>query len=166
MSEQLLSVQTAEGVVVVTFITHGRSPSLPSGASWLDSAEGYWHRPATDANIAAELARSMPGSPPWRRITRADLPTDREFRNAWSDDGRAIGHDMSKARGLHLERLRADRVPRLEALDREWSRATGQKRTAEATRIEAERQALRDMPTRVQPALDAAQTIGDLRTVV
>lgn len=93
-------------------------------------------------------------------------PVDRSYRNAWVDDGQAIVHDMPKARAIHLTRLRKQRDAALDALDGPWMRAMGQDNKAEAARIEAERQALRDMPVTLAPAIAAAATLDELKAVV
>jgi len=124
-------------------------------------------REPTDEAIGIEIMRSAFDSEPvsWRRISAGDVPREREFRSAWTDDGRVIVHDLSRARSIHLVRLRAERDERLRLLDSDWMRATGQRRAGEADGIEAQRQALRDMPTTLAPALSAAQTIAELKAI-
>lgn len=167
IQQQFIAITRLDGSLsIMGFLTEGRGSVLPVGASWKDEAGGWFTRPATDENITLEIARAIPeGVTSWRRISPAELPSDREFRNAWRDEGAAIGHDMAKARELRLAKLRRERVGQLEQLDRDWMRAMGQKRSADADDIEAQRQALRDMPTRVQPLLDAAQTVEELKAV-
>ena len=104
----------------------------------------------------------------WRRISLAEhnlFNADRLYRNALRDNAGVLAYDMPTARGLHLARLRRERDTQLDALDKDWMRATGQRDNAEANRIENSRQALRDMPTRIQPALDAARDINELQQV-
>jgi hypothetical protein len=100
-----------------------------------------------------------------RQCTKAEIPADRTFRNAWRDRGRIIDHDMPMVRQLQLGWIRQQRAPMLEQLDRDWMRATGQGNSAEAARIEAERQRLRDAPATLGPLLEAAQTPDDVKRV-
>lgn len=124
-----------------------------------------WERRATDDAIAAEVAKTAipwPGKAPiqaWERTTVDALPKDRTFRDAWRlRKGGRIEHDMDHVRAIHLVRLRRRRDARLAELDREWTRAHGQKNEAEVERVEAERQRLRDLPATLAPALEAATT--------
>jgi hypothetical protein len=126
-----------------------------------------WTREATDAAIGTEIMRSIFDHAPvsWRRINKNEIPVDREFRDAWVDGGAAIVHNMSKARFLFMTRFRQERGLKLEQLDKDWMRWQGQRRSAEADSIEAQRQTLRDLPATVQPAVDQAQSIADLRAI-
>ena len=126
-----------------------------------------WTREATDANIQAEITKTLPAFDAdkkplkgWRVVAEADLPTDRDYRNAWRDKAGKVEHDTPHARKIHLDSLRAERAPILEAKDREWMRATGQGKKQEADRIEAERQALRDLPD-----VEIAKTIDELKAI-
>lgn len=103
----------------------------------------------------------------WRRITRSELTGDRQYRAAWRDAGRGQGirHDMGEVRGLHLKRLRDERNKRLDAKDKDYTRATGQGKKDDADRIEKERQALRDAPAVAQEKLDAANTIEEVKAI-
>lgn len=90
-------------------------------------------------------------------------PDDRTFRGAWTLDGKAVTVDMPKARKLFLDRVREARVRKLEALDNEWMKATGQGRAADAVYVETERQALRDLPQTLN--VDAASTTEALKAL-
>jgi hypothetical protein len=68
---------------------------------------------------------------------------------------------MTKAMGVHLGAVRAMRAVALDQLDRDWMRATGRSETKEAKRIEAERQALRDLPTTL--GVEDASTTEELK---
>ena len=51
------------------------------------------------------------------------VPTDRTFRSAWAFNEAVIEVDMAKARDIHKDNLRAERKPRLEALDVSYMKA-------------------------------------------
>ena len=51
------------------------------------------------------------------------VPTDRTFRGAWAFNEAVIEVDMAKARDIHKDNLRAERKPRLEALDVSYMKA-------------------------------------------
>lgn len=156
-------------VAIMSFITHGRGSVLPNGAAWSDEP-GYWKREPTDANIFDEVCRafSNPDGPQpvrTRVIQESDIPADRAFRDALEDDGKVLRHNLTKARDIHLARLRRKRVLLLEQLDRDWSRANGQGRTSEAAEIESKRQRLRDMTKDLAPAIAAAKNTDELKAV-
>jgi hypothetical protein len=80
--------------------------------------------------------------------TIVDEGTNHYFRNAWKDDGGdKPGVDMTKAQAIHMAHIRAARDAELERLDTSYMIALEQNSTPEKTRIAAEKQALRDIPT-------------------
>jgi hypothetical protein len=91
------------------------------------------------------------------------VPTDRAFRDAWTFDGRSFGHDMVKAREIHRDRLRVQRAPLLDALDVAYARADEAGDVAAKAEIAARKQSLRDVTA--TPAIDAAQTVDDLKAI-
>ena len=163
---------------VMSFLTVGRGNVLPPLAAWIDEKEhpGWWRREPTDAAILDELVRTFPDTDidgkarpqpvRFRRIQESDIPADRTYRAAWKDGGAgAIEHDMPKARAIQVGRVRFARNVKLEQLDRDWMRATGQARTADAKAIEASRQELRDLPATMAPWVDSAATTEALKAV-
>lgn len=94
------------------------------------------------------------------RIEDVTFPSDKEFRAAWKSTPGKIEVDMPKARLIHMDRIRVARDAELEEKDKLWMRAMGQKDQVLADAIEAERQALRDIPQTVD--LTAAMTPGEL----
>lgn len=116
-------------------------------------------------NIAEEIKR-MPYPDEivsYHRITTADLPTTREYRNGWQHDGTTISHNMVKCRELHREKMRAAREPKLEALDIEYVRADEAGDAAKKKDIAARKQVLRDVTA--DPAIAAAKTVDELKAV-
>lgn len=160
-------------VTVMSFITESRSPTLPSGAVWLDSHSGLWRRDPNDANVQAEMAKAFPRfnqlgieKPQpvnWSIIHPESIPKDRTYRNAWRHDGTTFSHDMEHARRIHLEHLRHARTEQLGALDREWMRAVGTGDKAAAKDIEAKRDALRNAPATLP--VEHAQTVEELKAM-
>jgi hypothetical protein len=71
------------------------------------------------------------------------VPADRVFRGAWQFNGAAVEIDMTKARDIHRDNLRAERAPKLAALDVDYMKALEQGHVT--TTIAAEKQALRDV---------------------
>ena len=71
------------------------------------------------------------------------VPTDRTFRGAWAFNEAVIEVDMAKVRDIHKDNLRAERKPRLEALDVDYMKALEAGSGADA--IAAQKATLRDI---------------------
>jgi len=94
------------------------------------------------------------------------IPTDRAFRNAWSDvtPELSIDVDMIKARDIQRDRIRAIRKPLLESLDVKSIQALESGDAATVASVVAQKKTLRDLPT--DPRIDAAQTLRDLKAIL
>lgn len=128
----------------------------------LDDAERVW----TDDDIAAEIAKSAfdRQAASWRRCAMSDFPVEHhDFRAAWTDDGKAIGIDMEKARTLTRDRLRIERAPLLVAQDIEALKAIESNDAAKLAAVASEKQRLRDITA--LPAIEVAKTPADLRQI-
>lgn len=159
-----LAVRLEDGRFVIHyFMVKGRGSLLPKGALWEGAYQ--WKREPTDANIVENLNNSFQESPvvSWRRLSRDDIPADREFRNAWEDDGRAITHSIEKARVLKREIIRHARASKFAELDGQWMCAFAKGQMKEAEDVEAIRQVWRDAPA--DPRIDLAQDIDALKAI-
>ena len=168
-NEQVYIAITLEsgGTSIMGFLTVGRTDTLPFGAEWI--ADGWWRREPSSAAINDELARTYGHASDkpvaWAIVDPADIPEDRTYRNALRHDGSAFTHDMEHARRLHLDLVRQERDAQFPALDVAWMKAVGQGDTKRAAEIEAQRQALRDLPETLAPAIEAARTTDELKLV-
>lgn len=108
-----------------------------------DDPEGFTEDHALERALKKDVPKDAQNV---QILDRKELPADPIFRNAWELKGKKIGIRIGKARELHLEQIRRARARELDKLDKEWMRAKGQKKEAEADAIEAKRQALRDLP--------------------
>jgi len=119
------------------------------------------------ADVAVQLEKWKgihPGEYASHRVAEDhEVPADRTFRNAWTDAGGKIAHDMPKAKELRKNQLRAERAPLLEALDVEYLRAVEAKDQAKQAAIAAKKQSLRDITA--DPRITNAQTVTDLLAV-
>ena len=161
-------VQIPEGYLFIALTL--RDPALPMAImGWptirRDIGGDNFIYPATPENIAKRIAEEGHDVVSYRFIEYWDLPQDRTYRDALKDHGTHIGHDMPKARQIHIGHARIARIPKLEQLDKDWMRATGQNKKAEADTLEAERQRLRDLPATLTPLVEAAQTVDDLKLI-
>jgi hypothetical protein len=89
----------------------------------------------------------------------ATVPSNRDFRGAWSLSGTVISEDVTKAKEIFKDKIREVRAPLLEAKDVELMKAleTG----ASTTAIAAAKNALRDAPA--ASAITNATTIDELK---
>ena len=78
-----------------------------------------------------------------RDASSVTVPADRTFRGAWQFNGSAVEIDMSAARDIHRDNLRAERAPRLAKLDVDYMKAL--ETSGDTAAIAAEKQALRDV---------------------
>ena len=78
-----------------------------------------------------------------RDASSLTVPTDRTFRGAWSFNGDAVEVDMAAARDIHKENLRAERGPRMDALDVDFMQALEAGNST--TQIATDKQTLRDI---------------------
>jgi hypothetical protein len=78
-----------------------------------------------------------------REIEDSEIPSDREFRNAWKDDSNSIGFDLDKAKDIQLERIRKAREPKLVELDKEFMLAL--EKGSDVSEIASKKQSLRDI---------------------
>ena len=118
-------------------------------------------RPTEDAlaliGIDAIAKKDVPAGVSYRIVNDDEVPSDRTFRNAWSDNN-GIKVDMPKAKDMTKARLRAERIPLFEAQDVAFQRAL-EAGTSTALII-AEKNRLRDLPKMV----DAMSTLDELKS--
>jgi hypothetical protein len=96
-----------------------------------------------------------------RDASSLTIPADRIFRGAWQFNGDAVEVDMTNALSIHKDNLRADRAPRLAALDVDYMKAleTGEG----AADIAAQKAVLRDVTSDAR--IDAAATPDELKAL-
>ena len=96
----------------------------------------------------AEITKQRPelAGATWAEIATADLPPDRSFRAAWELNGKTVAPNMTKARDIHMDRIRKARDAELAKLDVDMMRAMGQGDNTARDAVEAKKQVLRDLP--------------------
>lgn len=117
----------------------------------------------TEDELVERAIGHVPEGIAYRVVDEADVPTDRTFRNAWTDDGKTIVHDMVRAREIWKDKMRAARAPILASLDVQYMKADEAGDATAKKTVAAQKQALRDAPE--DPAIAAAQTVDDLKKV-
>ena len=89
------------------------------------------------------------------------IPSNRDFRGAWSLSGKVISEDMTKAKELFKDKIREVRGPLLEAEDVVYMKAMeADDATAKAASV-AKKKSLRDAPA--ASAIGSASTIAELK---
>lgn len=106
--------------------------------------------PALNTSLSIEeiAAKDVPEGLSYRIVDKSIIPTDREFRNAWTDDfpGPQLDVDMNKARDIWMDKIRVQRNKKLKELDTSFMLALESGDTVAQGNIAAEKQVLRDIP--------------------
>ena len=134
-------------------IALGNFPPTPPGVSeeeWIEKKL----RQTKNASPQYAAAKRLPDRLP------EELPSHRFF-DSWRNDGTGKIHvDMPLARAQCMAKIRRDRDARFTPLDNEWMKATGQGDAAQAAQIEAVRQALREIPQKIDlGSIDTAEAL-------
>ena len=111
--------------------------------------------PTGELSIEECAAKDVPAGVPYRIVNDDEVPSDRTFRNAWTDD---LTVDMSKAVVITQDRLRAERKPLMEAQDVLFQRAL--ESGADTKAIVAEKQRLRDITKITATTLDELKELS------
>jgi hypothetical protein len=181
--EQAFAVTRADGRLSVTHMPVQAPlrcfhPDTAAAHGFIEK-DGLWVRELTDEMIVTELTRVCEAlgteMVSWRALTADDTAAyfdAGDFRGAHVDDGKGLRIDMSKARDMARNHIRAKRPELLARLDNamkslELKAGLGtisdrDKRSLMG--LEEQRQVLRDAPA--SPSIDAAATIDELRAFV
>ena len=93
--------------------------------------------------------------------SRAKMPSDRHFRNAWVTSGTTITEDMTEAKKIFQDKIREVRAPLLEAEDVPYMKALEADDASAKTARVNKKKALRDAPA--ASAISSADTIAKLK---
>ena len=89
------------------------------------------------------------------------IPSNRDFRGAWSLSGKVISEDITKAKELFRDKIREVRQPLLEAEDVVYMKALEAGDSSAQTASAEKKKSLRDAPA--ASAIDSATTIAKLK---
>ena len=89
------------------------------------------------------------------------IPSNRDFRDAWSLSNKIISEDMTAAKVIFKDKIREVRKPLLEAEDVVYMKALEADDASAKTASIAKKKALRDAPA--ASAIDSADTIAKLK---
>ena len=105
-----------------------------------------------EENVQRVIARNVPDGVTHRLVTESEYEAeveaclDRIFRDAWEDVGGALTVNMTRARTLHMNRIRRVRDAELVKKDVLFMRAIEAEDTDAQATIKTEKQTLRDIP--------------------
>jgi hypothetical protein len=117
--------------------------------------------PTGEMDIEAVKAKDTPSHS--IIVDSADLPqADNDFFNAWELNGGVVTVNLTKAKAITKDRLRAEREPLLAAQDVLFQRA--QETNSDTTAIVAEKNRLRDITNGVD-VCTTTQELRDLKAV-
>lgn len=108
--------------------------------------------PNSPRTIEEEAIATVPAGLSYRIINTSELPTDRTYRNAWTDEypTNTVDVNMVKARVLHMEKIRKARDAKLKVLDVE---------TMKGINVQAAKQILRDLPATVDLSVSTVEEL-------
>lgn len=138
-----------------------------AGTSVLIPNERQRHSGESDvaflARIAAHAEAADASLINGQDVDASTLPTDRDFRKAWMVSGSQCVIDMSLAREVHRDKLRAARAPKLIELDALYLREMERGPQGKPQDIATQKQVLRDLPQDTK--IDAAASPAALRAL-
>ena len=107
-----------------------------------------------------DCIKDVPNGKPFAIVEAADIPSDRTFRNAWEQSGKAIAHNIDKCKAIGHDKRRAARAAEFAPWDVEATIP------AKAAQAEAARQAVRDKYAELQAAIDSAKDVDTLKALL
>ena len=93
--------------------------------------------------------------------SKAKVPSDRNFRGAWTLSGTTITEDLTKAKEIFKDKIREGRQPLLDAEDVAYMKALEANDATAKTNSVKKKKALRDAPA--ASAIDSADSIIKLK---
>lgn len=116
-----------------------------------------------DSKVEDEILKSQFDIISFRELTENEVLPRRDYREAWSDQGKTIEVDLEKAKEVKRQFLRKERVSILNDLDVESIKALESNDSVKLEEVKNEKQRLRDAPS--SPAIDNATSLEDLDAI-
>jgi hypothetical protein len=92
----------------------------------------------------ADCIKDIPAETPYAIVDSLEGLDDDYFDGFIYEDGEAVA-DIERCKGIHLDKFRSARTPKLQALDVQFMKAVEQADTEKQAEIAAMKQALRDV---------------------
>lgn len=141
---------------------------MPDVVIWSDAEGCHVTTPVPGIVTANEILDNLadhgiPAGANAQVADSANLPTFRDFRAAWRQNGATVVEDITAAREVFRARLRRARTPILQQLDGDLAAAIDNGDTAAEAQIRARKARLRDAPA--DPRIDNATNVDALRAL-
>ena len=115
--------------------------------------------PRTTLTVEEAQAQYVPDGKASYIVNNSDINVDYDFRDSWTyDPSSGFGIDMTKAKNIHRNNIRARRAELMPALDVEFMKA--QESGENTSAIVAKKNALRDAPA--NSAIESCTTTDEL----
>jgi len=113
---------------------------------------------------SVELAlKDVPENTPYSIVDAADIPSNRYFRNAWVIGDGCVEHDLDQCRAIGHDKRRAARTEAFAPFDEIIAKQIPGTNAAEA---EANRQQIRDKYALIQDAINASETLNEIKSAL
>jgi len=101
-----------------------------------------------DKAIAAIIAKDIPADKQSSAIIidKSQVP-DRKFRDSWKQESSSVVEDITKARAIHMDRIRVYRNAELAKEDINYQIALEQDNNSKKNSVASKKQMLRDIPS-------------------
>ena len=101
-----------------------------------------------DEAIAAIIAKDIPADKQSSAIIidKSQVP-DRKFRDSWKQESSSVVEDITKARAIHMDRIRVYRNAELAKEDINYQIALEQDNNSKKNSVASKKQMLRDIPS-------------------
>ena len=101
-----------------------------------------------DEAIAAIIAKDIPADKQSSAIIidKSQVP-DRKFRDSWKQESSSVVEDMTKAKAIHMDRIRVYRNAELAKEDINYQIAFEQDNNSKKNSVASKKQMLRDIPS-------------------
>ena len=101
-----------------------------------------------DEAIAAIIAKDIPADKQSSAIIidKSQVP-DRKFRDSWKQESSSVVEDITKARAIHMDRIRVYRNAELAKEDINYQIAFEQDNNSKKNSVASKKQMLRDIPS-------------------
>lgn len=116
--------------------------------------------PTGELLIEEVAKKDVPAGVPYEIVSVDDIPSDRTFRNAWKLGDCCVEHDIDKCKELAHDKRRAKRAEEFAPHDEVIMK---QIPGVDAIDAEAKRQEIRDKYAAVQDAIDAAESLEEIK---
>lgn len=119
--------------------------------------------PTGELSIEEVAAKDVPEGVAYEIVDKADIPSDRYFRNAWVMGDCCVEHDLDKCKEIGHDRRRQQRAEEFKPYDDVIAK---QIPGADAAEAETKRQEIRERYAVMQDAIDAAVTPDEIKTAL